>query len=528
MPFIRTSFALATIMTLSGCASYLPNYQQPALPVEAVIDGTADGSLSSNLSEAQAQTVSLKAWQEFFPDQQLQVLIKQALLHNSDLHIAMANVAEAEGMFQIQRSEQLPTISTNGSANISGNSKNLTGNTNISRNYSANVGWASYEIDFWGRVRSLKASALASYFVTLAAQRSSKLTVIASTATSYLNWLTAKQKLNLAERTLKTRVDSYELIKLKESIGVASNLDLAQAEVALASVEAQRAQLIRSVIQAQASLALLVGKPISQVLAKSNLEAPLLVEFTTPNKLSAQLILARPDVISAEETLRAANANIGAARAAFLPRIALTANAGFASNSLSKLFTSDASTWSVGPAVSFPIFGGNNKANLKVAKARNDKALAQYQKTIKSAFSEIYIELKNRPSRDIEIAANKRLVKAQTTRLTLAQERYNAGLSSYIEVLDSQQNLFNAQQSLLDSQSAKAQSTIVLYRSLGGGDGLTNSFRQRSAALKRNTKIKKPNAVTQSITNKTKDVKADAVSLKNKELAEKPTTESTD
>ena len=533
MPFIRTSFALATVMTLSGCASYLPNYKQPELPVEAIIDGTANDSiLSGKNSETKAQTVSLKAWQAFFPDSQLQALIKQALLHNSDLHIAMANVSEAEGMFQIQRNEQLPTISANGGANVSGNSENITGNSDISRNYSANVGWASYEIDFWGRVRSLKASALASYFATIAAQRSSKLTVIASTATSYLNWLTAKQKLSLAERTLQTRVDSYELIKLKESIGVASNLDLAQAEVALASVEAQRAQLIRAVIQAQASLALLVGKPTSQVLANSNLEAPLLVEFTTPNKLSAQLILARPDVISAEETLRAANANIGAARAAFLPRIALTVNAGLASNSLSKLFTSGSDTWSIAPAISLPIFGGNNKANLKIAKARNDKALAQYQKTIKSAFSEIYIELKSRPSRDIEIAANKRLVKAQTTRLTLAQERYNAGLSSYIEVLDSQQNLFNAQQSLLDSQSAKAQSTIQLYRSLGGGDGLSNSFRERSAALKRNTKLKKHNDAKQPITNKAQDAKAETTKLENQEqitpVIAKPKTESDD
>jgi NodT family efflux transporter outer membrane factor (OMF) lipoprotein len=530
MPFTRTSFALATVMTLSGCTSYLPIYKQPELPVEEVIDGsTSDHALSNETSKTKVQTVSLKAWQDFFPDQQLQTLIKQALEHNSDLHIATANVAEAEGMFQIQRNEQIPTISTNGGANISGNSKNLTGNTDISRNYSANVGWASYEIDFWGRVSSLKASALASYFATIAAQRSSKLTVISSTATSYLNWLTAKQKLNLAQRTLQTRIDSYELIKLKESIGVASNLDLAQAEVALASVEAQRAQLIRAVIEARASLELLVGQPISKVLAQSDLDTPLLLEFTTPDKLSAQLILARPDIINAEETLRSSNANIGAARAAFLPRIALTANAGFASNSLSKLFTSDASTWSIAPAISFPIFGGNNKANLKVAKARNDKALAQYQKAIKSAFSEIYIELKSRPSRDIEIAANKRLVNAQTTRLTLAQERYNAGLSSYIEVLDSQQNLFNAQQSLLDSERAKAQSTIQLYRSLGGGDGLNSSFRQRDSALKRNTKIAKSNNIktlpeTQVKNTKSESIEVIAPDLEKPEL-EEPKTE---
>ena len=479
MPFTRTAFAVATVITLSGCTSFLPNYEKPELPVPTAIGGsTADSGKS----------ITLKGWQNFFPDKQLQALIKQALAHNSDLHIATANVAEAEGLFQIQRTELLPTISTNGGANISGNSKNLTGNSNTSKNYSANVGWASYEIDFWGRVSSLKEAALASYFATVAAQRSSKLTVIASTATSYLNWLTAKQKLSLADRTLQTRVDSYELIKLKQSIGVSSTLDLAQAEVALASVEAQRAQLTRAVIESQASLELMVGKPVSALLAKSKQDTPLLLEFSTPDKLSAQLILARPDVINAEEMLRSANANIGAARAAFLPRIALTANAGLASSSLSKLFSGDSSTWAIAPAISFPIFGGSNKANLKVAKARNEKALAQYQKAIKSAFSEIYILLKSRPSRETEIAANKRLVNAQTTRLTLAQERYNAGLSSYIEVLDSQQNLFNAEQSLLDSERSRAQSTIQLYRSLGGGDGLSNSFRQRSSVIKRSVK----------------------------------------
>lgn len=471
MPLFRTSMLVASIVAISGCTHYMPDFVRPSSAVSEVINSKAQGTTAP---------VTLKAWQHFFPDPKAKKLIGLALENNRDLHIAAANVAEAEGLFQVQRKAQIPDIQANGGANISGNSQQLTGNDNISRNFSTNIGWTSYEIDFWGRVKSLKAAALASYFATLEAQRSSQLTVISSTATAYTNWLTAKQKLQLADQTLKGRLESFELIKLRESIGIASALDLAQAEVAELTVEAQRAQFVRALIQAKANLELLVGKPIDSVLDEPDSTQTAEFEFVIPQKLSSQLILARPDVMLAEEQLRAANANIGAARAAFLPRISLVGSAGFASNSLSKLFSSDATTWAFGPAISMPLFGNSNKANLAIAKARNARSVAEYEKTIQLAFSEIYTELESRKSRRQEISANQRLVNAEKKRLALAQERYNAGLSSYIEVLDSQQNLFNSQQSLLEAQRGETLSIIQLYRALGGGDGLTTSFRARA------------------------------------------------
>ncbi|MFT5708174.1 MAG: multidrug efflux system outer membrane protein [Oceanospirillaceae bacterium] len=476
MPLFRSSLLLVSIIAVSGCANYLPNFELPATPVSEIINKEAKGKV---------QQVSLKAWQDFFPDEKTRALITLALENNRDLHIAAANVAEAQGLFQIQRQALIPNIEAQGGSTYSGNSRNLTGNNNTSQNFSANVGWTSYEIDFWGRVKSLKEAALATYFATLEAQRSSQLTVISSTASAYSNWLVATQKLQLADQTLEGRIKSFELIQVRESIGIASALDLAQAEVAQLTVQAQRTQFVRALIQAKANLELLVGKPLEAILQQPTLSQSADFDFAIPNKLSSQLILARPDVMLAEEKLRAANANIGAARAAFLPRISLVGSAGFASNDLSKLFSSDATTWSFGPAISIPLFGNSNKANLEVAKARNERSIAEYEQAIQIAFSEIYIELESRKSRLLEISTNQRLVTAEQKRLYLAQERYNAGLASYIEVLDSQQNLFSSQQSLLDAEHGDTLSIIQLYRALGGGDGLKSSFRQRAAISKK-------------------------------------------
>jgi NodT family efflux transporter outer membrane factor (OMF) lipoprotein len=308
--------------------------------------------------------------------------------------------------------------------------------------------------------------------------------VISSTANAYSNWVAATQKLQLAEQTLNGRVKSYELIKLRESIGIASALDLAQAEVAKVTVEAQKAQNQRALSDAKSALELLVGTPINAIIKGQILGPRMSFNFNIPDNLSSKMILARPDVIAAEERLRATNANIGAARAAFLPSISLTANAGFASGDLSNLFKSDSRTWSFIPAISIPLFGNANDANLDVAKARQEKGVAEYEKAIQQAFSEVYTNVNARVARSSEIDANQRLVKAENKRLSLATARYDAGLSSYIEVLDAQQNLFTAQQSLLESERGKAQAIIELYRALGGGDELKGSFRSRLSPQK--------------------------------------------
>ena len=246
------------------------------------------------------------------------------------------------------------------------------------------------------------------------------------------------------------------------------------------TVEAQQAQAVRSLSAAKAALELLVGTSINEVVNTETIEPRLAFDFEIPESLDSNIILSRPDIMAAEEELRASNANIGAARAAFFPSITLMGSAGFASGDLNQLFSSDARTWTFVPSISIPIFGNANRANLDVAKARQAREVAQYEKAIQTAFSEIYVNLIARKARGVEIDANKRLVKAQQKRLTLAQARYDAGLSNYIEVLDAKENLFSSQQSLLEAERGEAESIIQLYSALGGGDSLQGSFRERA------------------------------------------------
>ncbi len=476
---IKKLLPLSLVLSIAGCTNLSPNYTLPDAPIASNISG------EDQVSET--KSIKLKAWQVFFTNPNTRELIALALEHNRDLRIAAANVAEVQGLFQIQVQSLYPNVSGVGNNSITGNSKSLTGTDNTTRRYAASVGITSYEIDFWGRVRNLSDAALASYFSTLEAQRASKLTVISSTARAYSNWVAATQNLQLAEKTLNGRTEYFDLIQLRESIGIASALDLAQAEVAKLTVEAQRAQSQRGLSDAQAALELLVGTPIGKLLKSQTLGPRVAYDFVIPKNLSSQSILLRPDVIAAEEQLRSANANIGAARAAFFPSVSLTGSAGFASGDLNRLFSSDSRTWSFMPSLSIPLFGNANQANLDVANARNQKSVAQYEKAIQRAFSEVYSNFNNRVARGREIDANRRLVKAQQKRMSLAAARYDAGLSSYIEVLDAQQNLFSDQQSLLESERGEAASIIDLYRALGGGDELQQSFRSRS--LKAQSKL---------------------------------------
>jgi len=472
MSNIRPSFILVGALSLTGCANLTPDYSRPIAPVNGVISETKG---------TQSALIQLKAWQEFFPDVRVKELISLSLEYNRDLRIATANVAQAEGLFQIQRTLLLPSVDASGSIAASNGATTLTsGNNATVQNYTTSIGFTSYEIDFWGRVSSLNAGALATYYATLEAQRSSKLNVIASTASAYIDWLSAKESLDLADQTLTGRENFYELMKLRESIGIASNLDLAQAEVAQVTVEAQRAKLIRALVNARAKLELLVGTPLDVILNKPTISKIDVLKFHVPKNLSSQIILSRPDIMEAEELLISSNANIYAARAAFLPQISLNGNVGLSSQSLGELFSSNASVWSFGPSINIPIFDNGRQANLDVAKALQERNIAQYEKAIQVAFFEIYTEFEGRKARKIEVHAIQRLVKAEQRRLSLAQARYNAGLSSYFEVLDSQQNLFTAQQSLIESQRGLSDSVIELYRALGGGDGINSSFRDRN------------------------------------------------
>ena len=467
----KHGLAIILVTTLFGCVNLSPEHAQPvATPIANTISGA---------HKKPVETLYLVAWQRFFADPNVKQLIRLALENNRDLHIAAANVAEARGLYQIQRQELIPTINANATTNRSQNSTNLTGNDNVSHNYAANVGLISYEVDFWGRISNLKQAALANYFATLEAQRASQLSVISETANAYYNWLAATENLRLANETLKARNQSLKLIQLRESVGIASALDLAQAEISKATVEAQKAQNERTLSGLQAVLELLVGTPIDQLIASQNHGGKPIFDFSVPAQLSSTVLLSRPDIIAAEEALRAANANISAARAAFLPKLTLVGNGGFASNDLNNLFEAGSRTWTFTPSISLPLFGNANQANLDVAIARQTKSIAEYEKAIQVAFSEVYTQFQARKARQAEITANEKLVKAQKKRLTLAEARYNAGLASYIEVLDSQQDSFAAEQSLLESERGEVEALIQLYKALGGGDDVNMTFRQQ-------------------------------------------------
>lgn len=469
-PLSKISVALLVAGSLSACTNLAPNFEYPESPVANSISGITD-------LEVQPQ-IELAAWREFFPSPDVRQLIELALGNNRDLRIAAANVAEAQGLYQIQQREYLPDIGINGAGTSTRNSTNLTGDDNISRSYSANVGLVSYEIDFWGRIRNLNDAALASYFGTLEAQRSSQLSIISETANAYYNWLAATENLRLADETLESRKKSMELIKLRETVGISSALDIAQAQVALVTVEAQRAQNQRTLSNFKAALELLVGTPIDQLLANQKNGHKPEFKLQIPDNLDSSILLSRPDIIRSEEALRAANANIGAARAAFFPRVSLVGSTGLASSDLSDLFGSGSSTWTFTPSIALPLFGNSNQANLDVAKARQQRSVAEYEKAIQTAFSEVYTNAQARIARRAEIDANTRLVTAQQDRLKLAEARYRAGLDSYTEVLDSQQNLFSAEQALLESERGEVEAVIQLYKALGGGDNTSKSFRE--------------------------------------------------
>ncbi len=472
--YFNTITAVVSI-TMAGCSNISSKIITPVPKVTPPVANTISGQ-----KKTPKKKVKLVAWQKFFTDPTAKIIISTALKNNRDLRIAATNVAEAQGLYQIRRRDLIPNVGVNGSITNTRNSPNLTGNNNTITSHSVNVGLVSYEIDFWGRVASLKDAALANYFATLEAQRTSQLSVISETANAYYNWLATRENLRLANATIKARAQSLRLITLRQTVGIASELDQAQAEVAKATVEAQKAQIQRALTGYQAVLELLVGSPIDRMLASTKHSGRPKFSFFVPENLNSSVLLNRPDIIAAEEGLRAANANVNAARAAFLPSISLVGSGGFAGGELVDLFKFSSKTWSFTPSINVPLFGNSNKANLDVAKARQSRSVAVYEKAIQVAFSEVFTQFQARKARRYEIIANNKLVRAQKKRQNLAQVRYDAGLASYIEVLDSQQNTFASEQSLLESQRGEVESIIQLYKALGGGDTVSGSFRSKT------------------------------------------------
>jgi multidrug efflux system outer membrane protein len=461
----KKSTLIILAAALGGC-SLMPNYERPKAPVPAAWPDSVKLKATTGLA--------LADWQNYFPDPRLQALIAAALENNRDLRIATARIAEARAQYGIQRADRLPNLNlaaTRNAARIPAGAS-YSGSPLLSvQRYDVAVNLVSYELDFWGRVSSLSASAKASYLATEAAQRAFRLSLIADVANAYLSLLEMRERTQLADATVKTRGETRELITRRRDAGVSNDADWLQAEGSYQAAVAELASLQQQQAAAENLLNLLLGKsmaemkdlPAGRSLAEQDISSDLFAG------LPAEVLLRRPDVLAAEQQLIAANANIGAARAAFLPRISLTGSAGTASGSLSGLFGPGSGAWSFQPAIILPLFdAGRNSANVDIANARKVIAVAEYEKTIQQAFREVADLLSARDRLAEQLAAQQANAEAQKHLLRLVDARYQAGIVSHLEVLDAQREDFAAEQGAIQVRRAWLSAATQLYKALAG------------------------------------------------------------
>lgn len=460
--YLKTAVAVA-MMGISGC-SLIPEYNRPQAPVEQTWEVPVT-------AQANARRVQ---WQQFFQSPELKKLIAQSLDNNRDLRVAALNIERAQAQYRISRADLLPSINASGGGNSQRVPSDLstTGDNEVTHQYTAGVGFTAYELDFFGRVRSLNEQALEGYFATVEAQRSVKVALIAEVASAYFQFQADQQLLVISRQTLESQQDSYALVKSSYDQEVATELDLSQAESTVRAAEAAQARYERQVAQDKNALVLLVGTPLApEFFAAAELDA-LHVDEDLPVGLPSDLLMYRPDILSAEHQLKAANASIGAARAAFFPSITLTASAGAASADLGQLFSGGQGAWSFVPSINIPIFNsGRNQANLDVAKVQTSIEVANYQKAIQVAFREVSDSLVARGSLTTQVTAETKLVDANRRNFALAENRYREGVDTYLNSLDAQRNLFSSQQSLVTTKLARINNFVSLYKALGGAEG---------------------------------------------------------
>jgi multidrug efflux system outer membrane protein len=442
-------------MAFAGC-TMMPAYERPTAPVA----GRYPAAAATNAMPAAADI----AWREVFSDERLIKLIELSLTNNLDLRTAMLNVEQSRAQYRITRSTSFPTV--DGTASYTrAQAGGIT-----SDQWNASLGTTAYEVDFFGRVRSLNRQALEKYLATAEAQRSAQILLVAEVASQYFVWRQAEEQLSLARQTLVTVQASYDLNKATFDAGASNELDLRTAEGQVQTANINVLTYERQLAQAQNYLTLLVGRPIP-----ADLPAPRPFNDTNlvaevPPGLPSELVARRPDILEAEHTLKAANANIGAARAAFFPTITLTGSIGTSSSQLSQLFGSGTGVWSFSPQITVPLFtGGQNVADLDSAKIGARIEVASYQKAIQTAFREVADALVASSSYGSQVEAQVALINAQQRRFDLATLRYRQGEDSYLNVLSAQQDLYSAQQGRIDSQYNKLASQISLYQALGGG-----------------------------------------------------------
>ncbi|PNG26230.1 hypothetical protein CR492_08880 [Methylocella silvestris] len=465
-----------TIITLAismGGCSLVPDYQRPALPVAANWPG---GSVAAGVKPADMIPAADVGWRDFFIDPVMRELIALSLANNRDLRVAVLNVAQAQAQYRSDRASLFPTIDATSGLQWSRTPGDVYGSTSATtmREYSVGLGAVNWELDLFGRIRSQAQQAQETYLSDAATRLSTQISLIAQVASAYLTWLADRDALAVSQNTVKAQGDSLRLTKLKASQGSDNALNVAQAETTLHTAEASVAQYTRQVAQDMDQLVLLVGAPLPDLLVKRMNAAGGLSSQSRfpqlPAGLPANLLERRPDIVAAEHTLLGANANIGAARAAFFPSITLTANNGTASSSVGRLFSKAHGAWLFEPNISVPIFdAGQNLANLDIAKIEERTEVANYEKAIQSAFRDVADALAARGAYVKQVAAEQALVDANALYYHLSDMRFRAGADTYLNVLIAQNALFSAQLTLISLKLAAMQNSVTLYKALGGG-----------------------------------------------------------
>ena len=461
---------LALVALLTGC-SLMPAYQQPAAPVPTTFAGdTSTGGMGT------AMPVSELGWRDVFADPSLQRVIELSLANNRDLRVAVLNIEKARAQYRVQDAALFPTVTASGSGSGSRTpgDLSLTGRPMVSHSYSATLGFSAYELDLFGRVRSLNAQALEEFFSTAEARRSTQISLVAEVATAWLTMGADQDLLQLAQDTLASQGNTYRLNQRSFDLGVASALTLRQAQTSVETARVDVEKYTSQVAQDRNALVLLVGADLpADLLPKALPDAGAAAASPLagiPPGLPSDLLQRRPDILQAERALKAANANIGAARAAFYPNISLTASAGSSSASLSGMFKGGSGNWSFVPQISLPIFdGGANQANLDIAKTDRDIYIAQYEKSIQTAFREVSDALAQRSTLGRQLDAQQALVDATSESYRLSDARFKRGVDSYLSVLDSQRSLYTAQQNLITTRLSRFTNLATFYKTLGGG-----------------------------------------------------------
>lgn len=454
------------VLIVSGC-TWAPEFQRPATPVP---DSWPKGEAYRISPIEDAKFPPEIKWQDFFADDKLRTVISEALKNNRDLRLAVLNVERVRALYGIQRAELLPSVNAAGTmvkervpADLS-----TTRRVTTQEKYTVNLGISAWEIDFSGRLRSLKDRMLEEYLATEQASRGVRAILIASVANAYFALAADRESLRIATLTLRTQQEMFDLMKQRYEVGLISELDLKRAQTQLEVAKGDVARFTQLVAQSENALFQLVGSTLPPDLLPEGLEQVQPPQDVAPG-IPSEVLLRRPDILEAEHRLKAANANIGAARAAFFPRITLTASVGTASTELSNLFKSGQGTWNFIPQIVMPIFDARTWAAYDVAKAEREMALTTYEKVIQEAFREVADALAVRGTVTRQLEAQKAMVEALSRVYTLSNTRYMKGIDSYLSVLDAQRSLYEARKGLVNLRLLSYTNLVTLYKVLGGG-----------------------------------------------------------